>query len=152
MNKMNLKNKSGAFSIAMKCVGMACIFMLCITCMTGCDKDDSGSKTGTLKYGSNTYTVSIGHIGKNDEVKTTVELLGNMDNAIKLINGQFKIVLGMKIVVDGKTLSYEGGEVSSEYLMFHFETTKNPDKILVYSEESGSPTLTFNGKNKSLIQ
>jgi hypothetical protein len=150
MKKLDLNKQKAAFTGAMK---VTVLLIICGLACTGCDKEDNpGIKTGTIKYESSTYTVSIGEIGSDKNGYTSVELLGNLDNVAQIRKGQMIVVIGMKIEVGGKTLAYTSCDVSSGSLVYYFGTKDKPDKIIVYSEDSSSAQLTFSGKNKSLTE
>jgi len=126
--------------------------MLCMT-VTGCKKEEEGKTSGAINYKGDVYTVSIGEIETAEAGYISIELLGNMKGYVEIVKGGMIPDLGMRILVDGRTLEYESGSISPNgRYVYYFKTTKKPEKIIVYSNDDGKATLTFDGKSKKLIK
>jgi len=121
--------------------------MVCLT-NTGCKKEDVGEKSGTIKYKNDVYTVSIGEIGKNSNGDIWIELTGNLKPEINIIQGKITPLLGMRIFVDGRSLEYDSMSIDEGIYVYGFKTGKNPEKIIVYSNDGSNASLTFDGKTK----
>lgn len=142
-----MKSKQSKRTDSVICkITMSICFMTCVLLFAGCDKDDDGKKVGTI----DDYAVSIGEIGQNDKGYITVELLGNLPGSIIIKNGNAYPHLGMRIVVDKKTIEMQTFSVESGKYTYGFSTQKNPEKIIVYSINDTNQTLTFNGKRKTV--
>jgi len=124
--------------------------VLCI-CLSGCKKEDLGETSGTISYGNNIYTVYIGEIWKGEDNTVLIELMGNMPGEVTIKNGKMQTYLGMRIIVDGKTIENEYALIKAGKYDYIFDTTKNPSKIIVYSNDGSNATLTFDGKRKTVI-
>jgi hypothetical protein len=142
MKKTNCKKETSAPGGAVKCMGMACLLMLCVWCMAGCDKDEDNllGKTGTIRYDGETYTIRIGNIGKNSQGYTYVQLLG-VPGVVNIKNGKLDPAINVRITAGGFT--YEADEFSflGGGMTYHFLTKKDPEKITVYSSDGS--TLVF---------
>jgi hypothetical protein len=109
--------------------------------MTSCDKDDDlRGKTGTIVYGGQTYTVSVGDIGKTKQGYTYVELLG-VPGLLSISGGKLSPVINAKIMAGGSTFEANEFSTSEDGITYYFSTKKDPEKIIVYS--SNGATLTF---------
>jgi hypothetical protein len=142
MKKIDCEKGKSALGGVMKRLGMACLLILGVWCMTGCDKDEElMGQTGTITYDGKTYTISVGEIGKNPNGYTYVELLG-VPKIVKISGGKVVPVIGAKITAGGVTFNANGFSfIEEEGMTFYFSTTKDPETIIVYSD-SGS-TLVF---------
>jgi hypothetical protein len=120
---------------------MACLLVLGVWCMTGCDKDDDLlGKTGTITYGGKTYTIRVGDIGKNSRGYTYVELLG-VPGLAEIKNGKLNPVINARITAGGSTFEANEFEFSEAGVAYYFPTKKDPEKITVYSSDGS--TLIF---------
>jgi hypothetical protein len=142
MKKINCKNEKNALGGVVRRLGMACLLILGLWCMTGCDKDkELTGQTGTITYGGKTYTISVGEIGKSSTGYTYVELLGVPD-ILNISGGKLVPVISVKFTAGGATFNSNGFSLIEEGGMtFYFSTKKDPETITVYSD-SGS-TLVF---------
>jgi hypothetical protein len=141
MRKTNCKKEKSAPGDAMRRLGMACLLVLGVWCMAGCDKDDDLlGKTGTITYGGRTYTVSVGDIGKDSQGYTYVELLG-VPSLLEIRNGQLSPAIKAKITAGGSTFEANDFYPSEEGMTYYFSTKKDPEKITVYSSDGSTLTL-----------
>ena len=156
IKQIKMKNSMNGTAVYkwLKCMQVSLVVivtaMMCLT-LSGCDKEDLGEKFGTIKYQNDVYSVSIGEISKNSKGNVTVELVGDMKGTVIISQGKMVPVIGMRIVVGSKNLEYEGANISAGLYEYEFNTTKNPDKIIVYSNDGSGSTLTFHGKKKRVI-
>ena len=154
-NSINFKLKSTARNKWLKSAwatfAIIATVMFCVT-MSGCKKDDAGEKSGTIKYGNNVFTVSIGEISKNDAGNLLIELKGNLKGELAIVQGKVIPYIGMRVIVDNMTLEYDAMKVNEGLYLFSFKTSKNPGKIIVYSNDGSKATLTFDGKKKTVIK
>ena len=125
--------------------------MLCLV-LSGCHKENLGETSGEITYNSSVYTVSIGEIGKDDSGNLRIELTGNLAGEVSFVQGKIVPYIGMRIVVDGKTMDYDSGSIQAGLYVYYFKTSKNPEKIIVYSNDGRNSTLTFHGKRKTVIK
>ena len=132
-------------------LSFACVATAVLLSLSGCHKENFGEKSGTITYGENVFTVSIGEISKDDQGNLTVELTGNLIGGFIIIQGNMKPYLGMRIIVDGKTLEYDSANISAGCYTYYFKTGKNPSRIIVYSNDGSNSTLSFDGKKKTVI-
>jgi hypothetical protein len=141
MKKMIGKKGKSAFGGAVRRLRMACLLVLGVWCMAGCDKDDDLlGKTGTITYGGSTYTVRVGDIGKDAQGYTYVELLG-VPALLGIRNGNASPVISAKITAGGATFEANSFYMSPESITYYFSTKKDPEKITVYSSDGS--TLVF---------
>jgi len=138
-----MKNVKASFAIAGA-------LLLCIV-LPGCNKDD-GETSGKIACQGDVYTVSIGEISKNDAGKIWVELVGDMPGVLNIVQGRVVPILGMKVFVDGRAIDFENFGIKSGLYSYGFNTGKNPEKIIVYSNDGSNQTLTFHGKRKTVIK
>ena len=142
VTKRWLKSVGATFAIVATVFGIT---------MSGCKKND-GEKSGVIKYGNNVYTVSIGEIGKNNEGNIWIELEGNLKGELYIVQGKVIPDIGMRVIVDSKTIEFEYMDIKPGLYVFSFKTGKNPEKIIAYSNDGSNSTLTFDGKRKTVIK
>jgi hypothetical protein len=140
MKKMMGKKEKSAFSGAVKRLGMACLLVLGVWCMEGCDKNELLGKTGTITYDGNTYTIRVRGIGKNAQGYTYVELLGVPGLTI-ISNGKLRPAINTRITAGVSIFEANEFLSSSEGMTYYFPTKEDPEKITVYSSDGS--TLTF---------
>jgi|GEM_PF-4643882 len=100
---------------------------------------------GSVKFENETYTVQVGKISQDGKGKTLVELSGDkIGGTLLMRNNRMIIPVGMDIVVNGKTISYDNCSVNKENYVFYFATSGTPEKIVVYGNEgSYGSKVTF---------
>jgi len=132
-------------------IAIVATMMVCLT-ISGCKKENIENESGTIKYGTKVFNVSIGEIGKNrDNGDIWIELVpvtGNLEAELKIVQEKVLPPLGMRIMVSGKTLEYDVISISESRYWFGFKTGKKPEKIIVYSNDGSNATLTFDGKSR----
>jgi hypothetical protein len=143
MKKLELKN---AFHGVAKRAGTVCMIMFGVWCMAGCNDDDDKKEltgqSGTLTYDDETYTVSVGEIGKDKTGNTYVVLLG-VPRYIAINYGKATPVIGAKIVSEGSTFESNKFDVLDDGLKYYFSTKKDPEQILVYQSSDKKTLITF---------
>ena len=132
-------------------IALVAAVMVCLS-LSGCKKEDLGATSGTIGYGNDVFTVSIGETGTDDQDNIWVELTGNLPGGFIISMGKLIPYLGMRIIVDGKTLEYDSMTISSRSYYYFFKTKKNPSRIIVYSNDGSNATLNFDGKRKTVIK
>ena len=152
---MKLKIKSTATNSRMRtiqaCFTSVLMLMLCLV-ISGCP-DDHGETSGDIQYNSVVYTVNIGKIGNDNSGNICIELEGsNLPGQTRVVQGKIVPYIGMRIVVDGRTIEYDFVFVQTGLYEYYFNTAKNPEKIIVYSNDGSNSTLTFHGKRKTVIK
>ena len=132
-------------------ISILATMMVCLT-ISGCKKEIFEDESGSIKYGTEVFTVSIGAIGKNrDNGDIWIQLesvTGYLKTELKIVQGKVVPSLGMRIVVSGKTLEYDVMSIEEWEYWFGFKTGKKPEKIIVYSNDGSNATLTFDGKGR----
>jgi predicted RNA-binding protein with TRAM domain len=132
----------------------------------------TAGQTGTIQYEGKKVQISIGEIGKNDKGQTTVEICTNFEVIIPDFSVDFAFkaitkVIQAKIVAKNKT--FEASTLSTgegkfrmsvvgngkwlakfEHIIYAFDTTVSPEKIMVYNEQGAS--LAFSGKTRKIIK
>ena len=144
------------------------LLTMCLSVSAALANDQSGQ----LVYNNKPFTVSIGEISLNDEGKTTVEVLTDLEVLAGANDGiapMFAVssALKMKIVVGNKTYQSklfgvkDGGLVlkgkqgdqfviAVNHIVFHFEIKANPSKIILFN--SIGPEITFDAKTLRVIK
>jgi hypothetical protein len=140
MKKLNLKNWKNTFGSMI----MACVLMLGVWCMAGCDKDDDNlsGKSGMISYDGSTYSLVVEEIGKNTQGYTYVKLSGT-PMLLDIQNGKISPIFGVKITAGGSTFEMKDFSPSTESTTYYFSTRKNPEQIIVYSTRTGKTLLTL---------
>lgn len=109
--------------------------------------------SAAVMYDTESYTVYIGAIGKNESGKTSVELLGDkIGGPLPVRDRIVAPPVAVKIVVNGETLEFSGlNNASSAGLVFYFDTTAAPEKIIVFGNDgSDNSSVVFDGKTRRL--
>ena len=129
---------------------VVCFLAIILMC-AGCSKD-KGSKTGTIKCGEATYSITIGEVKKNDAGNTYVSITGDMPALLLIRDGEVIPYLGMRIIVDNRTVEMQYFSANEGEYAYSFSTKKDPGKIIIYSNVGASSTLTFDGKTRTVIE
>ena len=154
MKTINLKIETPATCRWLKTIQVSFTIIATVAlCMTSaCNKEETGKTSGTIKYNNKIYTVSIGEIGKNDLGNIWIELKSELPIQLSIKNGNVVPEIAMRIVVDNKTYEFDYLKLGEEIHEFSFIISKNPNKIIVYSNDGSNSTLTFDGKSKKVIK
>jgi hypothetical protein len=156
MKMMNKKNGKSAFGCAVRRVGMACLFVLGVWCMTtSCDEEEDEKvkgeiknkvenkpltgQSGTIKSNTVTLIITVGTIEKDSDGYTTVELLGVPAWTLAPLDD--RTVLDPKIMAGGSTFEANKFTPTKDGMKYYYPTKRDPDKIIVYY--FGSSVLVF---------
>ena len=145
-----LKVKTGRLSMSIVKIKTAICFLTIMLICTGCP-EPLGPTSGDIKCGSETYSISIGEVTKNDSGYTLVTIKGDLPGQMIIRNGKVYPILGVKIIAGG-TFDYEYFSVKSGEYTFSFSTKKDPERIIVYDTGNSSAILIFDGKTKTIIE
>jgi hypothetical protein len=126
--------------------------------------------TGTVQYENVPIQVSIGKVSNDDKNNTTVKVLMNFEVAIKGFNPDVAMKAAsktIKVKIIAQNEIFEASEFSIDaggcviasdgksllatvkHIIYHFNTDKSPEKIIVFTEQDSG--LTFNGETKEII-
>jgi hypothetical protein len=96
----------------------------------------------SLEVNGTTYNLSIGRIGKGGNGNLIVEVKGKYLNRANL---NFKSFVLPKVIIGDKTFKTKYANIGADSCFYEFETTTNPDKIILYDNISGTeePSITF---------
>jgi len=148
MKVSNFKSERSSLNNS-KFKAVMCFLTILLVCM-GCH-DDLGPTKGTILCGNETYSISIGEISKNDAGYTLVSIVGDMPGQMIIRNGSLYPILGVRIMAGG-IVEYQAFSVSAGEYTYSFSTKKDPERVIVYSLNGGTETLTFDGKSKTVIE
>ncbi len=122
------------------------------TIKSSVDEPKPSGKQVTLKFEDRTAHVNVGAINFDAAGKLMVTIEGaGMGGILPMRDGKIVVPFIADIVVDGKMMGWEKVDMSRDKFVFHYNTNKKPEKVILFSRDHGDLKYAYDVASEQFL-